>query len=61
MPPRDAAGEDDRPRPQDVTAVEVQLTGRRVDSRDRTGDHDLRAEPARLLQRTTRQLVARDP
>src|SRR5438876_47201 len=31
LPPRDAAGEDDRPRPQHVAAVEVDLTGRGVD------------------------------
>ena len=58
LPPRDAAGEDDRPRPQDVAAVEVHLAGRGVDPRDRPGDEDLRAEPPRLLQRTARQLVA---
>ncbi len=60
LPPRDAAGEDDRPRPQDVAAVEVHLTRRGVDPRDRPGHEDLGAEPPRLLQRTARQLVARD-
>ena len=59
-PPRDAAGEDDRPRPQDVAAVEVHLAGRGVDPRDRPRDEDLGAEPPRLLQRAARQLVARD-
>ena len=59
-PPRDAAGEDDRPRPQDVAAVEVHLARRRVDPRDRPRDEDLGAEPPRLLQRAARQLVARD-
>ena len=59
LPPRDAAGEDDRPRAQDVAAVEVHLARRGVDPRDRPGDEDLGAEPARLLQRAARQLVAR--
>ena len=59
LPPGDAAGEDDRPRPQDVAAVEVHLTGRGVDARDRPRDEDLGAEPARLLERAARQLVAR--
>ena len=57
-PPCDAAGEDDRPRLQDVAAVEVDLACRGVDPRDRPGDEDLGAEPPRLLQRTARQLVA---
>ena len=60
LPPRDAAGEDDRPRPQDVAAVEVHLARRGVDPRDRPGDEDLGAEPPRLLQRAARQLVAGD-
>ena len=59
VPPGDAAGEDDRPRPQDVAAVEVHLMGRGVDARDRPRDEDLGAEPARLLERPARQLVAR--
>ena len=46
VPPRDAAGEDDRPRPQDVAAVEVHLARRGVDPRDRPGHEDLGAEPA---------------
>ena len=58
-PPGDAAGEDDRPRAQDVAVVEVHLARRRVDPRDRPGHEDLGAEPARLLQRSARQLVAR--
>ena len=58
VPPRDAASEDDRPRPQDVIAVEVHLMGRGVDSRNRPRREDLPAEPARLLRRTTRKLVA---
>ena len=60
LPPGDAAGEDDRPRAQDVAAVEVHLARRGVDPRDRPGDEDLGAEPARLLQRAARELVARD-
>ena len=60
LPPGDAAGEDDRPRAQDVAAVEVHLARRGVDPRDRPGDEDLGAEPPRLLQRAARQLVARD-
>ncbi len=59
LPPGDTAGEDDRPRLQDVAAVEVDLVRRGVDSRDRPCDDDLGAEPARLLERPARQLVAR--
>ena len=44
---------------QDVAAVEVDLVRRRVDPRDRPRDEDLGAEPARLLERSARQLVAR--
>ncbi len=59
-PPRDAAREDDRPRSEDVAAVEVYLAGRGIDARDRPRHDDLRAEPPRLPQRTARQLVAGD-
>jgi hypothetical protein len=59
-PPRDAAGQDDRPRPDDVAAVEVHLAGLGVDPRDRPRDEDLGAEPACLLQRAARELVAGD-
>ena len=59
LPPRDAAGEDDRACPQDVAAVEVHLARRGVDAGDRAGDEDLGAEPPRLLQRAARELVAR--
>ena len=45
---------------QDVAAVEMHLTGRRVDARDRARDENLGAEPTRLLQRSTRELVAGD-
>src|SRR5688500_14549310 len=58
VPPRDAAREDDRPPPQNVTAVEVQLTSRGIDACNRPGHKDLRTEPPRLLQRTARELVA---
>ena len=59
-PPRDAAGEDDRPRAQDVAAVEVHLARRRRRSASIVPrDEDLGAEPPRLLQRAARQLVAR--
>ncbi len=56
----DSAGEDDRPRAQDVTGVEVQLAIRGVDPGDRPGDEDLGAQPPRLPQRAARQLVAGD-
>ena len=60
-PPGDAAGEDDRPRPQDVAAVEVHLPRAPASMRvDRARHEDLRAEPPRLLQRAAGQLVARD-
>ena len=61
LPPRDSAGEDDRPRPQDVAAVQMQLPGRGVYSRDRPGHEDLGAEPARLLQRAAGELVPETP
>jgi hypothetical protein len=57
LPPRDAAGEDDGPSPEDVAAVQVQLTSRDVDSRNRARHEDLGAEPSRLLQRPARKLV----
>ena len=59
-PPRDAAGEDDRARPEHVAAVEVELARGGVDPRDRPGDEDLGAVPPRLLQRPARELLARD-
>ena len=59
-PPRDAAGEDDRLRLEDVAAVEVDAARRRVDPLERPGDEDLGAEALRLLQRPPRQLVAGD-
>ena len=59
LPPRDAAGEDDRPRAEHVAAVEVHLARPGVDPLDRPGHEDLGAEPPRLLQRAARELVAR--
>ena len=59
-PPRDAAGEDDRARAQDVAAVEVHVTGRRVDPRDRARDEDLGTQPVCLLERPAGQFAARD-
>ena len=61
VPPRHAGGEDDRACSQHVAAVEVnaaRVAG--IDARDRSGDEDLRSEPARLLQRAAGELVARD-
>src|SRR5262249_27255605 len=60
LPPRDSPRDDDRPGAEDVAAVEVHLAARRVDARDRARDEDLGAEPARLLQRAARELVAGD-
>ena len=59
LPPGDAAREDDRARSDDVAAVEMDLPRRGVDALDRARDEDLRAEPARLLQRAAGELVAR--
>jgi hypothetical protein len=59
LPPRHTAREDDRLRLQDVAAVEMHLTARSVNTSYRAGDEDLGAEPASLLQRPTRELVAR--
>ena len=47
--PCDAARENDRPRAQDVSAVEVDVVCEGVDPLDRAGHEDLRAEPPRLL------------
>jgi hypothetical protein len=59
--PCDAAGDDDRPRPQDVAAVQVHLPRRWFEPRDRPRDEDLSPKPLRLLQCPARQLVARHP
>ena len=58
--PRDAGGENDRSRPDDIVAVEGDFARRRIDAGDRARDQDFRAEPPRLLQRAARKLVARD-
>jgi hypothetical protein len=60
LPPGDTAGDDDRACVQDVAAVEVHLPRRRIDPGDRAGDENLRAEPLRLLERPTRQLLPGD-
>ena len=44
---------------QHVAGLEMDLTGLGVDSGDRSRHEDLGPEPPRLLQRSTRQLVAR--
>jgi hypothetical protein len=54
LAPCDPAGEDERPRAENVSAVQMQLAGRSVYARDRTGHQDLGSEPSRLLQRTAR-------
>ena len=59
VPPRDPAGEDDRPPTQDIAAVQVQPPGGGVDPRDRPCYENLRAQPPRLLQRAPGELVAR--
>jgi hypothetical protein len=58
--PGDAAGEDDRPSPQDVAPVEVHLMRCGVDAFDRAGDEDLGAEPVCLLERTARERFTGD-
>ena len=44
-PPRDAAGEDDRPGPQHVASVQVDVPRRPLDPRDRPRHEDLGPEP----------------
>ncbi len=60
LSPRDAAREDDRPRVEDVAAVEVDPVRCGIDAGDLSRDDDLGAEPSRLQQRATRQRVAGD-
>ena len=50
----------DRSRLEDVAAVEEHAAALGVDPLDRARDEDLRAEPAGLLERAARQLLARD-
>ena len=45
---------------QHVAAVEMQLMAVGVDAGDRPRDEDLGAQPARLLQRTSGELVTGD-
>ena len=56
--PRDASGENDGPRPDDVVAIEVNLTRCRIDASDRARDQNLRPEPPCLLECAARELVA---
>src|SRR5436309_13265533 len=60
LPPSHAAGKDDRPPADDVSAVEVHVTGCGVDARDRPGHENFGAQPPRLLQCAARQLIAGD-
>ena len=60
VPPRDAAREDDRPRLQHVSFVQVDAPRGGVDPLDRARDEDLGSEPPGLLERPACQLVARD-
>jgi hypothetical protein len=50
--------QDDRPGAQDIIAVKVYLSRRRVEAGDRSRDEDLGAKPARLPERAARELVA---
>src|SRR6185369_13219190 len=58
--PRYAGGKNDGPAPDNVVAIEANLTSCRIDPGDRARDQDLRSEPPCLLQRAARQLVAGD-
>ena len=58
--PRDASGKNDRPRPDDIVAIEVNLTRFRIEASDRARDQNFRPEPPCLLQCAARELVARD-
>src|SRR4029077_11885291 len=60
LPPRDAAGDDDRACAEHVASIQVHLSTGRVEPVDRPGDQDLRAESLRLPQRPISQLLARD-
>src|SRR3954452_13929761 len=60
-PPRDTAGEDDRPRGEGVAAVEMDLPALGVDTEDRPRDEDLRPESSGLLERPARELVTGNP
>ena len=55
---RHASGKNDGPPPDDIVAIEVDLTRRRIDASDRARDQYLRAEPPCLLERAARKFVA---
>ena len=57
-PPRDAAGEDDRPGPQHVPSVQVDVPRRPLDPRDRPRHEDLGPEPLGLRESLLRELIA---
>src|SRR5947207_1582353 len=58
--PRDARRENDRLRPHDVVAIEMNFTRSRIDASDRARDQNFRPEALCLLQRAARELVARN-
>lgn len=60
LPPSHAAGKNDRAPPDDVPAVQVHVTGCRIDARHRPGHENFGAKPPPLLQRAPRQLISRD-
>src|SRR5882757_4029296 len=55
--PSYACRENDRPRTQDIAAIERDLTGRRVYVCDGARDQNLRPKAPRLLQSATREFV----
>ena len=58
--PRHSAGQDDRPRPKNIPAVEMHVPGCGIDSRDGACDQNLSPEPSCLLERPACEFVARD-
>ena len=56
--PRHAGGKNDGPPPDDIVAIEANLTRCRIDTSDRARDQYLRPEPPCLLERAARQFVA---
>src|SRR4030095_6366907 len=58
--PRDPSGKNDGPRPDDIVAIEDNLSRRRIDASTRARDQYLRPEPPGLLECAARKLVARD-
>src|SRR5256885_518163 len=59
-PPLHAHREDNRPRSENVASIQPDGQFGRVDAFDPTGHDDLGAQPLRLLQRTTREIVPGD-